>query len=472
MAFQKIIPKFLKRLDHYLLINAPILWQSRIHFVFFAVLATNLIFAFLSWLMPVGLTDDHDINSWIWTFFVVAITYLIIWFIHTGRFNLFKQYGKRPLGDEYINFLLNFICVTLIASTIFSFPFFYQLKIKNLVSDKELARDVNTLNLGAPFFPNSGYNYKTRDNDLNSSIEQHKAYLYNYNGFNRFSYRSILNLLEPNDSFKNYLNVPHDQNYYYEGGYIGRSCPWDSTSIGLYCEGYSKALFNKLKSKKEQLRLINELIATSEKYGVDVPQNAEYYLSVFNPSDNYSVDLKSLVYKDYQFLSNIERKIGLFVQYKTDDQFYEDEDFLHFMWYLLFYTTLVFMIYRNVRRRDFILTIVSGIVIMVLSAIFLGITRTFNEEQVFGLYFFIFAILCIIGFSVFMAKSHTWMYASALNLVIISIPFMPVYFYEVFDMGKNSLAYRAELLGFVIFFLLLQIVFKKLYSILWSLPDK
>jgi hypothetical protein len=136
------------------------------------------------------------------------------------------------------------------------------------------------------------------------------------------------------------------------------------------------------------------------------------------------------------------------------------------------------MIYRNVSRRHFVLTFVSGIVIMVVSAIFIGLGGHFNQESIFGLYFTIYLGLAIGAFLLFASRSQTWFQAVCLNLFILATPFMPVFYYQTHDHSYYDYQsewhpiFNFEIAGFVIFFLLLQLVYKKLYSINWSLPEK
>lgn len=115
------------------------------------------------------------------------------------------------------------------------------------------------------------------------------------------------------------------------------------------------------------------------------------------------------------------------------------------------------MIYRNVRRRDFTLSVVSGIVIMVVSGIFLALTRTYRETEVFSFYFMIYCGLLIGTIAIFFKRNHSWFNAACLNLVVVVTPFMPLFYYESNGGSNNDAFHNWEIAGFVIFFLLLQV---------------
>jgi hypothetical protein len=480
MNLQGFIPNFIKRFDHYLLTHFPIVWQSRIHYVLYSVIITNIIFGGLAMLMPVNFDSLRDLDQWVWLFFIVSISYLVVWMIHVGRFNLFKQFGKRPIGDEYLNFFLNFISILLIASTMFSFPYFYVLKVKNLVSNYELAQDINTLNLGAPFFPRNYYQYKTKGEEEDG---EQKMFLYNYNNFREFGYEEFLNKLENKrfvenwngEAFEESIEVPIDN-----GKSLKKAdtCKQGDSKYGLNCESFTRKQFQQKKSRAEQLELIQNFLNVAKKYEIVEDSSAAYFLGRFNANYDYKYYPDSIYYgasRTNQFLND---KINSIIRNKTRTPFYAEAGFLHFMWYLLFYLTLFFMIYRNVSRRHFVLTFVSGIVIMVVSAIFIGLGGHFNQESIFGLYFTIYLGLAIGAFLLFASRSQTWFQAVCLNLFILATPFMPVFYYQTHDHSYYDYQsewhpiFNFEIAGFVIFFLLLQLVYKKLYSINWSLPEK
>ncbi|MFM9943862.1 MAG: hypothetical protein ACKVQB_01375, partial [Bacteroidia bacterium] len=419
MNLQRFVPNFIKQLDHYLLIHFPTIWQSRIHNVLYATIATNLVLAGLALLLPVNIGHRYDLWEWTWTFFVVSITYLVIWMIHVGRFNIFKQYGKLPIGDEYLNFFLYILCVLMIASTMFSFHYVYDQKIRNIVSNTELAGDINTLNLGAPFFPAEWNHFRLYNED---GIDQkgHSLYLYNYHNFDRFGNQRFWNSIEnpndqnPSDGYTDYGNAEEQ----WIDSTIKEPDPCTESKYGLNCFEKNKTLFNQKKSKQEQLGLINNFIITAKKYGIVITEDANDILKRFDGSENFKFKLDNT--NDYLFsneLRKLDTSIGYVISSKTDRIIFYDPDFWRVMWYLSFYTTLLFMIYRNVRRRDFILSVVSGIVIMIVSGIIIALTRLNGEKEIFGFYFMIYCALAIGAIVIFARKSHSWVNASCLNLV-------------------------------------------------------
>jgi hypothetical protein len=467
MNLQKFVPAFIKQFDHYLLTHYPIIWQSRIHNVIYAVLTTDILLALLASLIPVEIGQSPEIGTWIWIFFILAVTYLVIWMVHAGRFNLFKHYGKRPIGDEYINFFLNLICVTLIVSTMFVFPVVLESKSKNVESYKEIAQDINKLNLGAPFFPLNAYNYNNTGEQISDT--GFKIKLYNYTTFGEFGYSDLLSYQNRDNgnigrSFRKPESVESEiSNYDYNNEMKG-----DSNELGLYNKSYTQSLFQKRKSRAEQLKMIEDYIATEEKYGSKFDYEAAYYLNQFDAANDYTYK-GSLNYNNYSYTARY--RIASLIRIKNEPLFVLRDGFLHALWYFLFYITLLFMIYRNVRRRDFTLSLVSGIVIMIVTSIFLAVSGAFRTESIYGTYLFIYIALFFGAVSIFFSTKHHWASVACLNLVVIATPFMPVFTYLLTDHNGRDESTTYELIGFMAFVVLLQIFFKKLYAIQWSLPD-
>ncbi|MCB9252556.1 MAG: hypothetical protein H6605_08805 [Flavobacteriales bacterium] len=461
MNVSNFIPPFLKKIDHYLLTHYPILWQSRIHYVFYSVLLTNCLFGVVVLFTRINYTSELDMLKLVWTFMILSVTYLIIWMIHAGRFNLFKQYGKRPPGDEYLNFLLIFINVSLILSTMFAFPALYSLKAKLSISSVSLAKDINALNLGAAFFPNETYHYNT--SEINGELYPGKVHLYDYNNFTRFGYNTFYRY-----TFGNIIVDPERQYEPFDQMEKDPLCRNKISRHGMYCDQYTKELFNRSSNKQEQLKLINDFIKVAEKYEVKVPHSAEHYLNAFNRDEDYLYRFSNNNYEQFRFIRDLEDRLSLAVEYKTGKNFLWNADFYHFMWYVIFYITLIFMIYKNVRRRDFILTIVSAVVIMVVTGILIAISG-FNEDQTANMYMLIYVGLGFGAIKILFNRKHSWLNGACLNLTLLCLPFMPLFYYVMYH--NKQYDEQLEIFGFVLTFVFLQILFKRLYTILWSLPE-
>ncbi len=76
--FKKIAPKFLKRIDEYLLANHPILWISKLHYVVWYGLLLYLFSGLLGYVMPINLTSSTDAG--LWYVLLTILSFILSWF--------------------------------------------------------------------------------------------------------------------------------------------------------------------------------------------------------------------------------------------------------------------------------------------------------------------------------------------------------------------------------------------------------
>lgn len=119
----------MKKFDHYLLTRYPILWQSRIHWVFLFW----LIYATLCAFGGIGSTVIEDGNHYyhpddegdVYTLFsLISIVGCIGYFFFLTKYNHFKWFGKSNFLFPAYNFILIFSCFLMINSGYFVFHYF------------------------------------------------------------------------------------------------------------------------------------------------------------------------------------------------------------------------------------------------------------------------------------------------------------------------------------------------------------
>ncbi|MEM7657153.1 MAG: hypothetical protein AAF399_13550 [Bacteroidota bacterium] len=104
--FQRFIPDFLKRIDQRLLLNAPFLWATRIHFVLFygSILALGLFGLTLT--HEVSLHDVPDPDNWAWLAAIPLALAFGIWVFFSAKFQAIKSYGKlnpfHPMRNQLL----------------------------------------------------------------------------------------------------------------------------------------------------------------------------------------------------------------------------------------------------------------------------------------------------------------------------------------------------------------------------------
>ena len=98
MTLDSFIPKFLKKLDAYLLRKYPNLWVTNIHFVVFYTLIFDFILYGLTRLQGFDITDpSSDTDTPISLMIVPAVLIFVFWFIKQARYNVDKNYGRSNI---------------------------------------------------------------------------------------------------------------------------------------------------------------------------------------------------------------------------------------------------------------------------------------------------------------------------------------------------------------------------------------
>lgn len=85
---EKIYPRFLKKMDHYLLTHYPVVWKSRIHiFGFFSLIMGNLLALAAGYLYPISKTNVLTISSYssIQLILVVLLAFIVLGYILVQR---------------------------------------------------------------------------------------------------------------------------------------------------------------------------------------------------------------------------------------------------------------------------------------------------------------------------------------------------------------------------------------------------
>ena len=157
--FKAITPRFINNIDAFLLINHPILWMSKIHYVLWHGLTIWFLSALLGLVLPIDLTQRIEYEIWYFLFTVLTLVVFCFWVFRYLIFNKSKNYGSRKFSDEYKNFFLVFSSVTIFLLVPWPFELIYSQRIANMYSNEEVLQDMDQLNQSDPYLVHSTNNY-------------------------------------------------------------------------------------------------------------------------------------------------------------------------------------------------------------------------------------------------------------------------------------------------------------------------
>lgn len=395
-----LVPKFIKRIDKYFLLNHPLLWISKVHYVLYYAIIMWLVSGLIGFVVPINLSQPQDIGLWYVLFTVLAIVLFCVWIYRNAIFNVEKKFGNRHWTDEFKLFSLYFFCVFIFFSFAYPFAITYNTRIAHTVSDAEFIEDINTLNRSEAFIPRQFYNY------------------YNYH-----------------DSTKNITFYDINRRIEF-GGFTPYMIGQDTLKFRALKSSYELKRdyeHDKL-SDKAILKALSERNQVVQKYGLSDEVSPEDVLKTYRflckqwQTDNSHTWINNSS-DDY----NITRVLDNIAEAKFRTVFLFRADFLLFVFYFTLYITMFFLLFRNNRWQHFLITVVTLIILPILLFIIgqiIPYNSSFFERDlvfdtgtvlVFGLGM-VFTVIFMISGNRFSAFRNICM-----QLFYLLFPVMPMY---------------------------------------------
>lgn len=401
---KKLIPPFLKKLDDYLLLNHPLLWISKVHYVLFFSLILFCFSVILGLIIPLNLSQTQDLGLWYTIFALLSIVGLCFWIYWNVIFNIEKKYGLRSWTDEYKVFFLSFACALLFMSCPLPFTAIYNQRVANVVEDDELIEDINNLNLSSPFIVN----------DLN-------VYESNYDSIKQVYFHDIHKLVR-NDEYT----------------------PWhiryDTLRFPKMLTAYQleKLYGTEKKSDAEILKLINKHIAILNKYGFKFNSTSEFELKYYN--DLYAdspIAGNSFSYRSVGYKYELGRCLENIADAKFNKLFIFRSEFIHFLFYATFYICLLVMLFKMVNWKQFLITCIALIIVPIILFIIsqlLPYSSSYNSQQnayIIMLSAVFFTALAFTISSIWENERFSAFKNICSQLVYLSLPVFPMLFVYV-----------------------------------------
>lgn len=483
-----LAPAFLNQLDHYLLLNQPVIWTTRAHLVVYYSILFAATLTLLCWLVP-----DNPIassNSFSWTTLTAVLSFigLIIWIIYLLRFNVFKRFGESGRLDAVKNFLLFFFSVGCIIAPAYIPTAIESVRANMAFGNEEVVNDINSIHIkiNQLEYDSLDHTWSKETVIVRDTLELQLLYRQNDDpDNNKIRYIDTANLrrkLAETDS----VFQENDSLYYFY------TCPKYTFLRGPMADNYTTAKqiesreiyhnfiqhfkpVDKEATKKELHEILN-------KYRYQESFSRYYQEDDYdNPTQSYYnvIDKRYDLYPVYSGLVNLVDK-----KYR----WYSNNDFRVRVWfYLSFVITLLLFIFRHSTTKSFFLTLLTCIVLAILSALALAFLHS-DERSVYILfivYYLLFIGIVVAGIS---RGTRNTINAIALNIVTFFTFTIPLICTLLYYVGQERL-YRsqptyppgyyetkdlhfllAEITGVLLTVILLQPVFKWLYRNWFAKP--
>ncbi len=331
--FKKLVPKFLIRLDDYLVVNSPTIWISKIHYVLWWGLFLHAFSALLGFLMPLNLTRSGDDGLWFALISIVSFILSWFWGYRYIVFNTHKNFGIKKVKDAYLNFILCFFCIALFSTAGYLYVLVKQKRTANYVSTNVLLQDIYKLNALEPYVPTNYYDYQNQYDTL------HKE--------------TIFNLLLP---AQDEVYSPYSLTNYYR-------------NLKYLIEGSQKEIkpkkINPCKTLEDVKNKIGEHIQICEKYNItaywlDVNATATFFFKyqtqgwISSSLENGFINNGKGYYKE-----DVKTALRMIYEAKNESAFVFDKNFLWAVFYVVFCLTLLVTLFKLINWQQYLITAIG-----------------------------------------------------------------------------------------------------------------
>jgi hypothetical protein len=397
MSFLSSLKKPVEKIDRHILEKYPLLWETKLHWVFYFVLLTHLIVAAIVLLFNILPGDKDAIDTVYGISFIPIILAIGFWVTIVIRFNLNNENGSEKKWMEAPKFLVLSVSLALFFSLSYTVPLTMAYNESKHVDWNELKSEINILNEGNPYFLDNQVPWQRSDNsDYTNECIKEKLY----------------------------------KNYFFEYSFTPKQKELlgikDTTELELSYRDSSESTIK---------RKITDYIRVSQKY------ESAFYLSVDSiyqlhtrkcslfmrsENDSYTYTGPEISSRNYYYInSKIEEEVDVI----TYNLFFLEVEMLwpYSIAILMFATVLLLL--KSLRWQSFVLLPVFFIPFSIISVVvFLLAFEYYNEERGMMAYFLICFILCLLwGIRGAYKKSYSWFAVICLMMAQLCIPFLPVY---------------------------------------------
>jgi len=439
-----LLPGFLKKAEHKLLLNKPALWSSRVHLVLYYGCLFILALTAICFLNTNDLRASSTVPYWVEGVSIVSVIALTIWLIYLLRFNVFKKYGAQGTLSPLSTFILYFISVGVIVLFNYVPIVAESIRANMAYSDEEIVNDVNAINIKVAQLEYKSLQFRwphdtveVVDNDdvlVDSSRpatdnEEEEIVapvrLHDYRYVDTAHFRSSL---EQVDSVRkigaNVYILYNTPSFMFVRSYH-KGEPAKKKLLNEF-DIYNKVLKGPAPSINRH-QVIDELNVLLNKYyypGPDINPNA----------------IETSV--DDSPLERIKKKYHLgYIEDGTDNieskKYFWSDDKLNVLVRLFYYVTLaislLLFIFRHTTVRIFFLSLLTALLLGIFSALILSFTRA--SERTFFIWMFCYAVLFfLLSLTTWFSKTRNAIAGIFTNLFVVAVPLFPFvclgYYYE------------------------------------------
>lgn len=174
---QALSPAFLNKFDHYLLVNYPAIWATKIHQILFVGAIGLVLLTLKAFITPFSLENIPDADMHFGLLMIPVAIIVALWGVRVYQFKPEKYFGQRKAGQWFLEQAIYASGILMLLTGPIAYNMILNERIDAHVDDQMFAQDVFVLEMGSEYYLEDGnYHdygaYHLRDEEKFSTFQQ------------------------------------------------------------------------------------------------------------------------------------------------------------------------------------------------------------------------------------------------------------------------------------------------------------
>lgn len=496
--FEKFLPNFIKRFNHYLLLNKPNLWATRAHTVVFLGLLFAFVLVGIFFALPLNYWERSENVTYIMFAVLFSILSFVIWLVYLFRFNPFKRFADDNTVRKPGSALVEFGAYCLVIFTLTTWPFIppavESIKTYRQISANSVANDINELNLKVATLEFDATIMPFRADTVtffelpaitNSFVPDYPEADYVTQYHAQYPINQMEEILQSRDSSRK-LN---DRMYVlFDAPQLNFLSPINLDKVSTTKQTTAFQIWKLAKNAQSTEFDRNQYFADiarickkydREWYEIDrvqnVPRNKIRVLEFQEISNKYDLSLVN---------SNVYSISERMTRWTPDMLFI----YAHIVLYTVVLLSMAIFAFRHCTTKPYFVSYLVAFLLVAITSLFMAISNVTSSGSILIVTLVYFVAFLFTSFSVFYTKKRNNIQIIATNISFFVFPFVPYFItllyltikqdgtigeeYEHISHQMSACILICEVIGVLLLLVVVEFVYKKIYAQWLSMPEE
>lgn len=446
-------PSFLRKADAYLRINHSWIWSTKIHIHLYMTVILGAVFSLVGLLYHVDIRwapDRSDLNGFFILLFIPAVIFCFYMLYNMSLFNTDKSYAYRFKYQEFFLFIIYFFTFCLPLVIPYSASLILNYRVDRLVDDVQFKKDQVAYNEALPFFPvnSDDYEYYPSDSvylfETRERAKKEREGLSEYSNHYEFwesmkdsvfSHTGIFEKTRPKLYYHHSLNwntARHHDHYdlfsnrrydYRDPDYLSVDYNFSGAEDSLYAQyiEHTNLVHDPAMAEKHIAEMDELLKKYTVTKGIERQKIRDQY------AGNYYIPEEARVQTDAReaLMQLTEMNISSIHSAKMKYAYVFDGEIYLGLWIFIFCLTVLFLLFKNVHWKQFLLAIAINAALLTL-VIIIEVISNGRGEFIGALAVLLPLIFLFVTIAGFYINRFSWFFNQVNIFLTVILPFYPL----------------------------------------------